>query len=153
MAKQKTPAIDRLLARVKYDSGCWVFTGCISVYGYGRITVDRDIGPHHTHRVAYEALIGPIPDGHDIDHLCRNRACCNPMHLEPVTRLENFKRGFNAMRAKTHCPQGHEYTPENIYWLQPGNRRDCLTCRRERGRRSSLKSYHAKKAKEQASAE
>jgi hypothetical protein len=153
MPKGATHVLERLLAKVTYDSGCWLFTGCISPYGYGRITVSRAAGPHHAHRVAYENLVGPIPDGHDLDHLCRNRACCNPLHLEPVTRAENWQRAPHANREKTQCPKGHAYTSDNVYILQPGNRRDCLTCRRERGRRASMKSYYAKKAAEQTSAD
>lgn len=89
-----------------------------------------------THRVAYELSVGPIPDGLQIDHLCRNRACCNPYHLEPVTLSENVRRGMAAERAreigaaKTHCKRGHEFTPDNTY-RQPGTgRRSCRTCKR-----------------------
>ncbi len=82
----------RLFRRVeRTDSGCWLWTGALNG-GYGRI--------HHspgrvlyTHRAAYELLVGPVPEGMDLDHLCRNRACCNPDHLEPVTRRENLLRG------------------------------------------------------------
>lgn len=72
------------------DTGCWLFTGAL-VTGYGRI----GLGDTHalTHRVMYELLVGPVPEGMDLDHLCRRRACCNPRHLEPVTRRENLLRG------------------------------------------------------------
>ncbi len=77
------------------------------------------------HRVAYELAIGPVPDGLVVDHLCFNRACVRPGHLEPVTQQENV------MRARTHCRKGHEFTPENTY-VRPGGtggiQRICRTC-------------------------
>lgn len=70
--------------------GCWVWTAASNGRGYGRIWVDGR--PHPAHRVAYEIHVGPIPAGMEIDHLCRNRGCVNPAHLEPVTRRENLRR-------------------------------------------------------------
>jgi len=84
------------------------------------------------HRFAYEALVGPIPEGLKLDHLCRNRACVNPDHTEPVTDRVNTLRGFGptAMNARaTHCSEGHEFTDENTYLNQSGSR-VCLTCMR-----------------------
>jgi hypothetical protein len=89
----------------------------------------RTIGAH---RLSYAAFIGPIPEGLTLDHLCRNRRCVNPWHLEPVTMLENNRRGFYA--SKTHCKHGHEYTPENTY-RKPNGRRDCRICIRDRQRK------------------
>jgi hypothetical protein len=88
--------IERIQARVEIDDfGCWNWTGALTSNlpgkGYGRIQVGPKL--KLTHRVAYEALVGPIPEGLDLDHLCRNRKCCNPAHLEPVTRRENLLRG------------------------------------------------------------
>lgn len=85
------------------------------------------------HREAYKAFKGEIPDGLELDHLCRVRNCVNPDHLEPVTRLENARRGIGGLmaglrqRAKTHCPAGHPYAPENTYFRANGNRM-CVTC-------------------------
>lgn len=82
------------------------------------------------HRVAYETWVGPIPDGLTIDHLCRNRLCIEPTHLEPVTNRENIQRGGNSL--KTHCPQGHPYDEVNT--ASRNNRRYCRTCERVRCR-------------------
>lgn len=73
------------------EGGCWTWLGAIDRDGYGR--VGKDGRCLRVHRVAYESLIGAIPEGLVIDHLCRNRACANPLHLEPVTVRENFMRG------------------------------------------------------------
>lgn len=87
----------------------------------------------HSHRFAYELLVGPVPEGMQLDHLCRNRWCCNPEHLELVTPRENTLRGVgpSAVNAvKTHCKNGHEFTPENTRVDQRTGERGCWTCRR-----------------------
>lgn len=109
------------------ESGCLEWQGATSA-GYGHIR--RDGRAQLVHRYIYEQVIGPIPDGMQIDHLCRNRLCVNIEHLEPVTQAENLRRQGAAV---THCPRGHAYTPENTY-LRPGRTsgRVCRTCARER---------------------
>jgi len=108
---------------------CWVWTACLA-YGYGKLT---DGGKHgvslSAHRVSYELLVGTIPDGLELDHLCRVRACVNPFHLEPVTRAENMRR---AMEAKTHCDKGHLFDDANTRWYRGGRR--CRTCDRAAAR-------------------
>jgi HNH endonuclease len=89
------------------------------------------------HRVVYETLVGPIPDGLVIDHLCRNPRCVRPDHMEPVTNQVNVLRGIGitALRKqKTHCPAGHAYSLENTRYSKEG-KRNCRTCARDRYRR------------------
>lgn len=105
---------------------CWRWTGPLSVDGYATFNINNH--PVRVHRFAYKLLVGPIPDGLVIDHLCRNRACCNPAHMEPVTDAVNLRRGFSpsALNARrTHCRRGHEL-PD----VPTGNRgRRCPACR------------------------
>ncbi|MDJ0010145.1 HNH endonuclease signature motif containing protein [Gordonia alkanivorans] len=113
-------------ARVAGD--CWVWAGAIDKKtGYGRVQMDRS--SKYVHRVVYEALAGAIPGGLHLDHLCRIRECCNPAHLEPVTPKVNSERGEAA--TKTHCPQGHPYSGENLrVWTDKRGyaHRICRTC-------------------------
>jgi len=123
----------RFMRRIsKEANGCWVWNGCKMRNGYGQLGVG---GKHYAaHRFAYENLVGPIPEGLDLDHLCRNRACANPSHLQPVTRSENLKRGVGFGRwntLKTHCPHGHEYSQDNTH-VSKTNRRLCRACARVR---------------------
>lgn len=110
-------------------SGCWEYTGHITPGGYGSF---RWIDTYATHRAAYWYHVGDIPDGTEIDHLCRNRACCNPDHLEAVVHQENVRRGLRG--AMTDCARGHQLTEENTYTQSNGSR-ECRICRRERKRR------------------
>jgi hypothetical protein len=112
-------------------SACWMWTACLNRKdgrGYGLFGA---FGTQFlAHRFAYEALVGPIPEGMTIDHLCRNRRCVNPAHLEPVTNEENLRRSPLVNAQKTHCKSGHELTPDNI---RPNGRgRQCIRCARER---------------------
>lgn len=123
-------------ARVRQGptSDCWPWVGTFNRSGYGR--VHRWGRQEQTHRVAYELAVGPIEPGMEIDHLCRNRACCNPAHMEVVTHRENTMRGQTivaAAAARTHCPRGHPYDEVNTYF-HPSCGRMCRTCQREHKR-------------------
>lgn len=122
-----SPRPPRFWENVDKSGECWVWTAALDQDGYGTC---RRGGTKRAHRVAYEELVGPIPDGLVVDHLCRNRACVNPLHLEPVTNRVNLLRGDTAAArnaAKTHCPQGHEYTDANTQRKSNGAR-ICRTC-------------------------
>lgn len=110
-------------------SVCWEWTGALNSKGYGSMTNGRR-GSQLTHRYAYELLVGSIPRGLQIDHLCRNKSCLNTDHLEPVTNAENARR---AAAVQTHCAQGHPLSGDNLR-MKPrrGGRaqRSCITCQR-----------------------
>ena len=110
--------------------GCWQWSARLNADGYGHLNVDGQ--KVRAHRFAYEMLVGAIPEGLQLDHLCRNRGCVNPDHLEPVTNRENILRGETVPArnaAKTHCSKGHEFTPENTT-MRANGWRECKTCQR-----------------------
>lgn len=123
------PLAVRLSQRLKQlDNGCMVWTGYIYPNGYATIGLGRKgTGNEYIHRVAYELAKGKIPEGLVIDHLCRNRACANPDHLEAVTTKVNLSRGIRA--TKTECDNGHILSGDNLY-RDPRGARQCRKCRR-----------------------
>ena len=111
------------------ESGCWQWLDSLATFGYG--TFGYKGKGHRAHRISYMLYKGEIPDGLVLDHLCRNRGCVNPDHLEPVTTKENVMRGIGVAVANskaTHCKKGHEYDKENTY-ITPKGFRDCRECR------------------------
>jgi HNH endonuclease len=139
----KPSPAERLWARVEKSPGpCWVWTGALTG-GYGSIRVDGRAT--YTHRMAYELLVGPVPEGLHLDHLCRNRRCVRPDHLEAVTCHVNVMRGIGPTavnKRKKVCKRGHALTPDNVRVNARGYR-NCLTCyhlreRANRSRRQSL---------------
>lgn len=130
----------RFWSKVDKTGECWLWAAGRDKDGYGIFSIARR--SLRAHRVAYELLVGPIPQGLVIDHLCRNEPCVNPEHLEPVTVRENGMRGdtFQARNAaKTHCIRGHEFTSENT-WIDPARGvRKCKACHREQNRPSEAR--------------
>lgn len=126
---QVTPASTaRFWAKVETTGVCWLWTGYTNRGGYGVIYAGAMVPAH---RFAYELLVGPIPDGLVIDHLCRTKACVNPDHLEPVTQGENVRRGLGAgsqYQPKSDCVNGHPFTDDNTVIAHNGQQR-CLKCR------------------------
>ena len=123
---------DRIADKIDV-ADCWQWTGVTTRLGYGSVSVDGIT--KSAHRVVYEALVGPVPPECGLDHLCRNRSCVNPDHLEPTTHRENVLRGegIAAKNArKTHCIVGHPFTGDNL--IIRGNGRQCRECGRKRSR-------------------
>ena len=114
------------------NTGCWIWTGAKGKSGYGNIGINKKT--YSIHRIVYEIEKGQIPIGYQIDHLCNNKICINPYHLEAKTPKENIIRALkiskNHHMNKTHCKRGHEFTKENIYFNQNVNGRICKICRR-----------------------
>ena len=125
--------------KVTREGDCWVWQGSRSNNGYGSIFHNGRDG-YMPHRLSYELLVGPIPQGLVIDHLCKNKHCVNPKHLEPVTPRVNILRG-NGLAAqnsrKTICVRGHEFSDNNTRIRKDGAR-ICIVCERERMREARL---------------
>lgn len=144
MAYQLTDSdIERTMSYISKSSDCWVWLGKPANTGYGQIGFgypNRKV--RNAHRVIYELLVGEIPDGKQLDHLCRNRLCVNPEHLEPVTQKENLLRGDTIPaknKAKTHCVRGHKLSGDNIRTYGKRGGRQCKPCMNIRKKESRQK--------------
>lgn len=124
--KHSTP-LSRMMLRSEREGSCTVWTGTRNFAGYGYIRINNK--NHRVHRVMYEQLFGKVPQGMVIDHLCKNRACFNPTHLEVVTQAENISRA-----KKTHCKRGHLLEGDNVR-LTASRGRQCRACGAEQARK------------------
>lgn len=130
--RKTRPVLERLLSKVYIDDNdCWIWQGTKNPAGYGKFSIGKGRLPPY--RVLWILLRGPIPEGLVLDHLCRNPACCNPDHLEPVTHRENVLRG-NSPAAKNarkrYCKWGHKFDESNTYVWR--GHRSCRACARRR---------------------
>jgi hypothetical protein len=152
--RAKMPILERLLGMVSMEpnTGCWLWLGSVAKTGYARFGMGHG-RPMLAHRISYMIHFGSIPDDLELDHKCHTRCCVNPLHLEPVTHLENVRRGiaingknrgrvggYNGaaefQKSKTHCPKGHAYDESNTRLTQDGSyhqQRVCRACDRARG--------------------
>ena len=121
--------LDRFWAKVQKTGTCWLWTAALDTTGYGQFRINGIL--NRSHRVAYELVNGPIPEGMQLDHLCRVRHCVNPDHLEPVTHRVNSLRGTAPnvlLHHAGHCKHGHPFTKTNTY-VRPNGTRLCKACR------------------------
>lgn len=135
-----TTAASKFWRRVEKTPGCWLWRGSVGHWGYGQWQPSRGKNLR-AHRVAWELTNGPVPHGLVLDHLCRNKLCVNPSHLEPVTDRVNTLRGIgpSAINAtKTECRHGHPFSPDNTRIDEKG-KRVCRTCDRAKWGRSNAR--------------
>lgn len=135
--KSKAIFMDRFWSMVdKTDpNGCWLWTGYVTDGGYGQFNTGKSTIKAHV--FSYLITHGPVPERHDLDHLCRVRHCVNPAHLEPVTRSENLQRGVNARNPEGLCRRGHPL--DGVRMNRGRRRRYCSTCNRENNQRQYAK--------------
>lgn len=117
------------MSNIEKTETCWLWKKSKDSCGYGQFYLNGKV--RRSHRISYELYKGEIPQGLQLDHLCRVRHCCNPEHLEVVTNQENSVRGLGGYhnKIKTHCPRGHEYSGNNLRVYR--NYRHCRTCAKE----------------------
>ncbi len=134
--------MDKVFAKIDKTKGCWNWTGSLNKKGYGEAVFEGK--KYKVHRLIYTFCGNIIPQGLELDHLCRNRKCVNPNHLEPVSHLENIRRGLPFRKKKTHCKKGHEFTADNTIYLMRKNgkgNRVCRTCKKESQKKYMVGNY------------
>ena len=153
LAANRIPLAERFWSKVNKGTplDCWEWTAAKDKTGYGLFRAVSGQSMVRPHRVAYELVIGAIPEGLELDHLCNNRGCVNPYHLQPVTRLENMKRSrlweSNWQARKTHCKRGHPFDEENTYVHPVTGYRSCRSCLRAFDRQRWADGRHRGKKK------
>lgn len=135
MTGSRAPLAERFATKIdRTEGGCWLWLGYVDAAGYGRIRLGGRGEPvGYAHRVSYEQHVGPVPDGHELDHLCRVRRCVCPTHLDPVPHVVNFARGahLSAVTVRSdRCKRDHPFAA-NAY-VSPTGRRSCRACRQIR---------------------
>lgn len=121
--------IDRFFEKVKITSHCWIWNASKNEDGYGLFRFNGKV--RRAHQFSYKLYKGKLKDGCEIDHICKNRSCVNPYHMEGVTHKENTLRGNTVggvYARRTHCKSGHPFTGENVYSRGPGLGRGCRAC-------------------------
>jgi hypothetical protein len=127
---------ERFMEKVEKTETCWLWRATLNNLGYGQFGKDQRL--YQAHRVAYELFVGEIPEGLELDHLCRVPSCVNPAHLEPVTHQENMRRANKRQPLnKTHCVNGHAMEGENVY-IWRGSK-TCMACRKAASARSKAR--------------
>ena len=137
----RKPRFQLFMEKVRIEGECWLWTASTDKDGYGSFYSDE--GTVRAHRFAYTTLVGPIPDGLELDHTCRVPGCVNPAHLEPVTQKINNQRSSSpsAQRAvATECKRGHPLSGENLH-ITPSGHRKCRACHR-----NYLRDWRARKS-------
>jgi HNH endonuclease len=143
MSLSREADLRRILSRCDIND-CWHWTGAVANTGYGKAGVgsllDDTRRVANVHRFVYESLVGPVPEGLVLDHLCRNKTCVNPDHLQPVTKSMNALRGHSPLGARTHCNYGHPFSGANLRLRSTG--RGCITCLQAMQQKSRAKLAH-----------
>lgn len=128
----------KLLSGFVTQDGCWMWTRGCARGGYGSVFIAGKT--RRAHRVCYELIYGvTLTPDQFLHHLCNNKACINPFHLEITTQATHVDSATFGNKEKTHCPHGHEYTPANTHWNRGGKSRECYTCKLLRMRRKRLR--------------
>jgi hypothetical protein len=138
----RRPLVDRFWEKVNKTDTCWIWTACKTAAGYGYFAIGHS-GPQYAHRLAYQ-LANPISlKGLQLHHICKNRACVNPSHLEVTDNLSHPDGAAGVNRQKTHCKHGHELSGNNLYVKSNGSR-ECIACINRRAAEYQTRKRHVR---------